>query len=325
MQGIFLPYFLTLLHALISDIQYVTICRYDVQLCSLRISFYQREISETVTPHTIREATLRARQHCERKELHNGGAGGWAQRNWQVFLLFCPHLSTSMHGASDVKLPSLSLYSLIISLFLSALPNSRKYDPRHQSDLEMDRNAAKECSCPSVSILGTELLLASFIRDNRPCLCFTWVCVHIGSLFVCEPLHYKASKYSSQTTGAFYRANTIIRESNDTKPGLLSQASMSQCLTHSEVRHPKLFSIYYNLQNSKTIWRSSGCKGYAGKRVVMQKCNLLHLPFLSYLSHVDLDFFFFFCKEFLSGDYFCLYFSKIIQVNILHLAFRPYG
>lgn len=129
--------------------------------------------------------------------------------------------------ASDVKLPSLSLYSLIISLFLSALPNIRICDPRHQSDSEMDRNAAKECSCPSVSIPGTELLLASFIWDNRPCQCFTWVCVHIGSLFVCEPLHYEASKYSSQTTGAFYRANTIMREGNDTKPGLLSQASMS--------------------------------------------------------------------------------------------------
>lgn len=221
-----LPYCSTLLHALNSDIWYVTICRYDVELCSLRISLYQREISETVMPHTIREATLRARQHCERKELYNGGAGGWAPRNWQVFLLFCPHLSTSMHGASDVKLPSLSLYSLIISLFLSALPNSRICDPRHQSGSEMDRNAAKECSCPSVSIPGTEQLLASYIWDNCPCLCFTWVCVHIGSVFVCKPLHYEPSKYSSQTTGAFYRANTIMREGNDTKPGLLSQTSV---------------------------------------------------------------------------------------------------
>lgn len=121
----------------------------------------------------------------------------------------------------------LSLYSLIISLFLSALPNSRICDPRHQSDSEMDWNAAKECSCPSVSIPGTEQLLAYYIWDNCPCLCFTWVCVHIGSVFVCKPLHYEPSKYSSQTTGAFYRANTIMREGNDTKPGLLSQASMS--------------------------------------------------------------------------------------------------
>lgn len=120
----------------------------------------------------------------------------------------------------------LSLYSLIISLFLSALPNSRICDPRHQSGSEMDRNAAKECSCPSVSIPGTEQLLAYYIWDNCPCLCFTWVCVHIGSLFVCEPLHYEESKYSSQTTGAFYRANTIMREGNDTKPGLLSQTSV---------------------------------------------------------------------------------------------------
>lgn len=186
----------------------------------MRIWFYQREISETVTPHTIRGATLRARQHCERKELHNGGAGGWAQRNWQVFLLFCPHLSTSMHGASDFKLPSFSLYSLIISLFLSALQNSRICDPRHQSDSEMDRNAAKKCFCPSVSIPGTELLLAAFTWDNRPCLHSTWVCVHTGPLFVCEPLHYEESKYFSQTTGAFYTANAIMREGNDSKPGL---------------------------------------------------------------------------------------------------------
>jgi len=37
---------------------------------------------------------------------------------------------------------------------------------------------------------------------------------------VCESLHYDESKYFSQTTGAFYRANAIMREGNDTKPGL---------------------------------------------------------------------------------------------------------
>lgn len=89
----------------------------------------------------------------------------------------------------------------LFSLVQSALSNSRICDPRHQSDSEMDQNAAKECSCPSVSIPETELLLASFIWDNRPCQCFTWVCVHIRSLFVYEPLHYEANKYSSQTTG----------------------------------------------------------------------------------------------------------------------------
>lgn len=237
-----------------------------------------------MTPHTIREATLRARQHCERKELYNGGAGGWAPRNWQVFLLFCPHLSTSMHGASDVKLPSLSLYSLIISLFLSALPNSRICDPRHQSGSEMDRNAAKECSCPSVSIPGTEQLLAYYIWDNCPCLCFTWVCVHIGSVFVCKPLHYEPSKYSSQTTGAFYRANTIMREGNDTKPGLLSQASMSAGnVWHIQrLEIPSHFSIYYNLPNSKTLYlafiRIQGVCWQTGFRA---KPQLLHLAFSS--------------------------------------------
>lgn len=249
MQGMILPYCMTLLHLLISDIRYVTICRHGVELCSMRIWFYQREISETVTPHTIRGATLRARQHCERKELHNGGAGGWAQRNWQVFLLFCPHLSTSMHGASDFKLPSFSLYSLIISLFLSALQNSSICDSRHQSNSEMDQNAAKKCSCPSVSIPGTELLLASFIWDNCPCLHFTWACVHTGPLFVCEPLHYEASKYFTQTTGAFYRTNSIMREVMILNQGFLFQASNSLAMALFDTfRSQKSQAIFHLLQ-----------------------------------------------------------------------------
>lgn len=220
-----------------------------------------------------------------------------------------------MHGASDFKLPSFSLYSLIISLFLSALQNSRICDPRHQSDSEMDRNAAKKCFCPSVSIPRTELLLASFTWDNRPCLHFSWVCVHTGPLFVCEPLHYEESKYFSQTTGAFYRANTIMREGNDTKPGLF--VSGFQLCSNGTIWHiqrseiPSHFFIYHNLPNSKTLYLAFN--GMQGACWQTDCCAKLQPAAFGILNISFICWFKCFCKE-------LVLLAKVIILQILLIA-----
>ncbi len=59
---------------------------------------------------------------------------------------------------------------------------------------------------------------------------------------------------------AFYRANTIMTLNQ----GFCHRSlclQQRQCLTHSEVRNPKPFSIYYNLPNSKTLYVTFGIQG----------------------------------------------------------------